>query len=97
MSNGITWKTRAYGREADLRRMNRNRNSRKVGPLTRLGHDRAHTKIMMQLNDPVYCLLREQLIRAVIAGDQKVIAKIELRIRDHLNEPREAFSGAKDY
>ena len=93
----ITWQNRAYGREADLDRLNRQRNNHKLGPKTRLGADRAHTKINRQLKDRTYIRLREQLLKATIAGDQLAVAKIELRIREHLGEDKFAATGAKDY
>lgn len=93
----ITWTTHAYGREHDLEKLNRQRNDHHLGPKTRLGADRAHTKINRQLRDKYLMRLRSRLLKATIAGDHQAVGKIELLIRDHLGEAREAFSGHKDY
>lgn len=93
----ITWSNKAWGRESDLQRLNSQRNNHKLGPKTRLGADRAHTKINQQLRDRKYTSMREQLIKATQAGDQLAVAKIELRIREHLGEDKFAASGHKDY
>lgn len=90
--SAITWKSKAWGRESDLVRLNNLRNNRGVGPLTRLGADRAHTKILIQLRDEKYTNLRERLINATRAGDTNAVANIELQIRDHLKEPKEAHA-----
>lgn len=93
----ITWTSKAYGREKDLIRLNKGRHNKKLNDVTRNGHDKAYAKVLRQLADPTYCGLRERLLKATVAGDQLAIAKIELQIRDHLGEPKEAFTGHKDY
>jgi hypothetical protein len=88
----ITWNTKAYGREHDLNRLNRIRNNRTgkhIGPRTRLGADRSHTKITLQLRDRHLMMLRERLIKATAAGDLPEVGRIELCIRDYLREPKE--------
>ena len=92
----ITWTTKAWGRESDIIRLNNGRNNENLGPKTRKGHDRAHGKIQRQLRDRKYLHMRENLIQASRAGDLAEVEKLELRIRDHLNEPREAFTSPED-
>lgn len=88
----ISWKSKAWGREADLLRLNKLKNDDTKGPKTRLGADRAHTKITMHLKDKKYTNLREHLINATRAEDTEAARKIELQIREYLKEPLEAFS-----
>lgn len=82
-------RSRAWGREGDLRRLHKLFNDETKGPKTRLGAKRAYQKIQKQLADPKYTSLREELIQATKAGDLKAVGFIEYRIKEYLQEPRE--------
>lgn len=93
----VTWVNKAYGREYELARFHKTKNNPLKDRYRRMMADQAITVIDRQLRDKAYLRLRERLVRASIAGDQKAIAKVELLIRDHLGEAREAYTGHKDY
>lgn len=78
-----------YGREGELRKLNRDRNNPDLPRIARLRADQALHKIVGQLNDKKLMGMREQLIRATQAGDSKAAQNIQLRMRDYTSEERE--------
>lgn len=78
-----------YGRAGDLAKLNKDRNDPRLPNIVRLRADRAHATIVEQMKDKKLMRLREQLINAVLAGDQDAQIKIEVAMRAHTHQDQE--------
>lgn len=78
-----------YGRDGDLKKLNRDRNNTELPKFVRLQADKAYHTIVNQIKDKKLMRLRLQLINAVKSGDMKSASKIEQQMRSHVGEDRE--------
>lgn len=78
-----------YGREADFKRLNEDRNNPKLSKIVRQRADKAYKKIAEQVKDKKLMRMREQLIRATQAADEPAQHKIQMQIRDYQKQDKE--------
>lgn len=72
-----------YGRQTTLMKLNADRNDHSKHPYRRMQADRAMRKILAQMADKHLMRLRERLIKATQAGDQREVWKLESHIAHH--------------
>jgi len=82
----ITWTTKAYGREGQLDKLNRERNNYAKQPWQRRKADETYRKIVGQINDKKLMAMRERLMKAAIAGDLVAQAQIQQQMKYYLGE-----------
>lgn len=78
-----------YGRAGDLKKLNADRENGGLPKVIRQRANQAHAKIVAQLRDKKLMSLRQRLIGAVKAGDEKASIRIQLQMRDYAKEDRE--------
>ncbi len=85
----ITWTTKAYGWEGILARNAKVMNDPTKPKNLRHAADMATQKIERQLKDKALMSLREQLMKATRANDERSIINITKQIRSHTGDDLE--------
>ncbi len=85
----VTWRTRAYGREGQLEKLNKTRNDWSKQPWIRRKADETYRKIVAQIQDKKLMAMRERLIKASLAGDARAQALIQMQMKHYLGEDPE--------
>jgi hypothetical protein len=85
----ISWTSRAYGWEGTLERLNVTRNDWSEPAHIRRAADRNYRKIVSKLADRKLMALRERLIKATQAKDERSVILITQQIRYYEHEDQE--------
>ena len=85
----ISWETKAYGWEGALTKLNADRNDYDKPRGVRIAADKAHAKILRNLEDTELMGMRERLIKATQAGDYEAIKRITQQMRAYNHEDQE--------